>query len=219
MVKKTPDYSKGKIYGVYDKRSDQLLYIGSTVMSLALRMCEHRSASRKQTKGRPLSEHMTEHGIHNFRIGLIESCPCDNIDELKMHEHRQIIKAKESGIVLLNKKTAYSGIPSGTDKKEYRKLYNQKHEDEMKEKAKEKVYCNICDTYVRKHELKRHEARMIHQRNLRGESTPKSTDSVYCEACCITLMNRKEFREHLKTKKHSASLYLSRCDMKLNSDN
>ena len=40
-----PDYSNGKIYTIRCRRNNTLIYVGSTTMTLAKRMTEHRYAS------------------------------------------------------------------------------------------------------------------------------------------------------------------------------
>ena len=45
-----PDYSKGKIYTIRNKNDPSLIYVGSTIQSLAKRLGEHRRHSRHRKR-------------------------------------------------------------------------------------------------------------------------------------------------------------------------
>ena len=80
------DYTKGKIYrlcyGIFT------VYIGSSIMPLIKRLWLHRSTARHGTS--KLYEFMRAHGIHNFRIVLIEAWPCTKKEELTQREQHWI---------------------------------------------------------------------------------------------------------------------------------
>ena len=82
-----PDYQLGKIYKIIDNTNDDI-YIGSTAeKTLAHRLCKHKSDFKRWKEGK--SNYVSSYKIienGNYDIILLESCPCNNRDELKARE-------------------------------------------------------------------------------------------------------------------------------------
>src|SRR6476659_6026120 len=72
-----PDYSKGKIYCVKSKVSNDI-YIGSTTQSLSDRFAQHKSDAKREVKKGPLYRKIRELGVANFFIELICNFPCES---------------------------------------------------------------------------------------------------------------------------------------------
>ena len=77
-----PDYSKGKIYTIRCKNDDTLIYVGSTIQSLAVRLGGHKKDSIKIIK---YPHHKLYTKIENWDdwyIELYENYPCNNVEEI-----------------------------------------------------------------------------------------------------------------------------------------
>ena len=82
------DYSKSKIYKIYNTVNDNV-YIGSTTKSITNRISYHRI--RHLTKSNhPLYTDMRNIGIHKFFFQIIENYPCDSKRKLKSRERQYV---------------------------------------------------------------------------------------------------------------------------------
>ena len=127
------DYSKGKIYRIYNTVTDDI-YIGSTTQFLGNRMADHRAKHRrfKETTSR-LYNNMAEIGVDKFFIELVEKYPCQTKEELNAREGHYIRQ-----IGNLNKKIPDRTIKQyNDDHKEQRKEYIQIHKEKIKEQLAE----------------------------------------------------------------------------------
>ena len=148
-----PDYSKGKIYTVRNKKDDKLIYVGSTCKHyLSDRMGKHRSDCKKNPN--TMFYEIVEDWI-DWYIELYENYPCNSKDELTKREGEVI---REIGT--LNKRRAglnLSRIING-DKKEYHKEYCKIRDNTKRyEQEKSKVKCDLCGLELTKNHLKRHQ--------------------------------------------------------------
>ena len=84
-----PDYTKGKIYRIWDANYSKC-YIGSTVQPLCKRMDKHRSEYKKYLKGAcryvSIFDLFDEYDVKNCRIELLENAPCHSKEELHARE-------------------------------------------------------------------------------------------------------------------------------------
>ena len=126
----------GRIYLIKCKINN-LLYIGSTIRELDVRMKQHMRDMYKYTNFK-LYKAMKEFEPNNFNIDLLEEFEYTNIKELRRREGKyiQIIKP------LLNKNVAGRTLKEyNEDNKEslklYRKLYYRKYREAHKEKLKQ----------------------------------------------------------------------------------
>ena len=118
-------YTNGKIYKIWNLANDEI-YVGSTTQALSKRMAEHRVRAKDVKQAHlPLYRLMCEIGIESFYIELLETCPCNSIEELHKMEGKYI---RELGT--LNKQ-----IP-GRTLQEYRKAYNEQNKDKITEYKK-----------------------------------------------------------------------------------
>ena len=89
-----PDYSKAKIYKIWNTANDEL-YIGSTCERLARRMAKHRHTHKTQKTQQPLHlfplyKMFDEVGVDNFHTELLEEYPCENVEQLMKKEGEKI---------------------------------------------------------------------------------------------------------------------------------
>ncbi len=85
-----PDYSKGQIYSIRFRDNDKLIYIGSTIQSLAVRFGSHKS-----NDGCSLSQYVQSNYTGDLKccyIELLEPYPCNNKQELNKREGEIIRK-------------------------------------------------------------------------------------------------------------------------------
>ena len=133
------DYSKGKIYRIYNTVTDDV-YIGSTTQPLCNRMADHRAKHLKQTH-RPLYNQMAEIGVDKFFIELIETYPCQNREELNAREGHHI---RQNGT--LNKTI------QGRTNKQYNDDNKERHK-EYREKHKEQIKHQLAEWYLKNKEI------------------------------------------------------------------
>ena len=83
-----PDYSKGQIYNIVNTIDDEI-YIGSTIDTLGQRVAKH-TTEMKAAQHYKLYTHMHELGVGSCYIELVDSCPCNDVYELRASEGRFI---------------------------------------------------------------------------------------------------------------------------------
>ena len=74
------NYQNGKIYTIRSRSSPDLIYVGSTIQSLSVRMGMHRNPSSRCS-----SKQIIE--LSDAYIELLETYPCLNVDELRRREN------------------------------------------------------------------------------------------------------------------------------------
>jgi hypothetical protein len=79
-----PNYQDGKIYTIRCRNDNTLIYVGSTTMTLARRIAEHRFAS-VNNNSRKLYQSVNGEW-DNWYIELYEVFPCENKQELNKRE-------------------------------------------------------------------------------------------------------------------------------------
>jgi len=177
---------KGKIYCIRNNINDKI-YIGSTIQSLSSRMGSHRRDSLKNVTYK-IYQAFNELGVDNFYIELIENYDCKTKEELRARE-QHFIRLHNS---LNNGYNGRCAIPDEIRKndiiqyqKEYyeenkdyvhlrNKIYRENNKEIIKEKSKQKVFCEICKYQITIFKLPRHKRSILHQNNLMTLSTSSS---------------------------------------------
>ena len=85
---KKQDY-RIRVYKIYYADAPDAIYIGSTKLTLARRMTEHRAAAKKG-KTSLIYTTMRVKGINNFQYVLLDSFLVSNVDEQRMFEQTYI---------------------------------------------------------------------------------------------------------------------------------
>ena len=82
-----PNYSKGKIYTIRCRTDDSLIYVGSTIQTLSVRLAGHKGAC-KLNKNSMLFDAIRKDkmGWDNWYIELYEYFSCNNKEELQKQE-------------------------------------------------------------------------------------------------------------------------------------
>ena len=114
-----PDYSKTKIYIIRSPNTDRV-YIGATTQPLSHRFRDHNSKFRRGENGTKAVE-VLEHG--GAYIELLESFPCDNIDESNARERYWLRRFQEKKVNCIT-----PGITNNKNYIKYKKTHRRKYE-------------------------------------------------------------------------------------------
>ena len=132
-----PDYSKGKIYTIRCRTDDTLIYVGSTIQSLAKRLGSHKPHSKDKNKNNLL--YSTINGDwNNWYIELYEMYPCSCIEEMHKREGEVIreIGTLNSQIAGRTKEEYDKDNKEATTK--YKKTWYEKNKIRILQERKEK---------------------------------------------------------------------------------
>jgi len=196
-------YKRGKIYTIRCRYDDSLIYVGSTIDTLAKRMGNHR---RMCLKCKISLYNVVENDWDNWYIELYENFPCNNKQELLKREG-QVIRE----IATINKCIA------GRTPKEYkqdnqeqiktqRKQYYENNKEILNEISRNYYYDNKQKMQENnkkwKEDNKEHtkESFKEYYQNNREKILEKKLEKVKCNICGCDV--RKEYLvRHQKTKK------------------
>jgi len=209
-TKKPIDYSKSKIYKIVCDTTG-LIYIGSTIQKLCERLRGHKAKYKGYLKGKyPFVTSFDILKNNNYKIILIENCPCNSKEELE-REERQYIESIEC----VNK-----NIPGRTDKEYYEtykdkikenyknnkdkinekhKKYYEDNKDKIREKNKEyqiEYYQNNKDKIREKNK----EYQIEYYQNNKDKISEKYKIKIKCEYC-KSLITKLQLKRHQKTNK------------------
>ena len=148
MSRQTQDYSQGKIYCIRNSINDDI-YIGSTCQGLSQRMAQHRRdcAKRQHMK---LYTAMSELGIENFYIELLEDCNFENFYQLPRREGELIREQNASLNHYVSGRTRKEYLEDNKDiqrerdykNREKKKNYYEEHKDEIVGKSRKYYEAN-----------------------------------------------------------------------------
>ena len=186
-----PDYSLGKIYMIYPKVDDADegdVYYGSTTVTLARRMSEHRTKTeRKNNCSSKLL--FDKYGVENCFIELVEEYPCETREHLNKKEG-EYIRANKCVNKEVAGRTRKEWLCDNSDKlKEYKKQYYIENSDKMKEKHKEW----LCDNSDKVKEYKKQYR--IENRDKINEGKKQKANCPHCNK----EMRKDSIRIHIKS--------------------
>jgi hypothetical protein len=156
---KMPDYNKAKIYTIRCLTDDSLIYVGSTIQPLAVRLGTHKSDSKSEAKKHYLIYRIINNEWDNWHIELYENYPCENKEQLCKREG-EIIRQ----IATLNSQIAgrnqQQWVKENKEKilMQKKSKYNENKEEELKkakayyEKNKERISAYYKEQYLKKKE-------------------------------------------------------------------
>lgn len=149
FIKPENKYECGKIYKLVDQFNNTV-YIGSTTLTLNLRMNAHRCDMKNEISS-TCKELKEKIGIENITIELIEEYPCETKLELEQRENfyiknnEGIFNKVESGRVGLHYKEYYQQNKERIkeyykkpEQKEKQKKWYEKNREKVKQKYREK---------------------------------------------------------------------------------
>ena len=180
-----PDYNKGKIYVIRSHKTD-LIYIGSTIQPLSVRIGKHRNAYNNYLKSG--NQYFTSTEIFtldpNPYIELIINFSCSCKEELRKEEGKYIRKMK-----CVNKNVA------GRTEKEWRednkeRLKQYRYENKDKKKKYDKKYEKENIEYRKKWKVENIEKIKEYHKKYRNEI-------IKCPSCNLEL-KRNNLNYHKK---------------------
>ena len=167
-----PDYTKGKIYTIRCRTDDTLIYVGSTIQPLSVRLGGHKVRSNNAKYQNNLLYRNINHNWDNWYIELYEENSCENKEQL----------GKREGEVIRLIGTLNSRI-EGRTKREYYKDNTNKIAEQMKQlyKANKNKKLEYQKTYYENNKgkiLEYQKQYKYNKKNKRDSSSDGLTESV-----------------------------------------
>lgn len=167
-----PDYSKSKIYKLYDNTNGDTYY-GSTCNELRYRIYQHKDATNN-TKSKSIILN------DDYSYSVVEEFPCETKLELHTRErwwiennkcvnkcvptrtHKEWKNDNKEEVNLYSKEYRANNIEKSKEyNKNYMKKYNIINKEEIKKKRETKILCE-CGTEIRTDNLKKHKTTAKH---------------------------------------------------------
>ena len=204
-IERGNEYQNAKIY-VIRNNQDELIYVGSTIKELLVRMNGHKNIHK--TSNYKLYVHMRKWGFDSFRIELIENYPCNSKGELEAREGYFI---EEMGATLNERGAGVTFRMFGGDFKEYALSYYQTHKEEILKRTREQVHCDICYCSVIRYAMHAHTLTLKHLNNLAKTEEQRAEErskKVYCSVCDWYYVRQtiRCTRRHEASRKHKRNL-------------
>ena len=188
-----PDYSNGKIYKIYCNITGETYY-GSTCQPVSVRMGQHRSDAKENSKKTCTSKSIIVRDDYDY--SLIENHKCNNKQELHARERYWIENNECINKIVPNRTLEEYYL----DNKEYIKDQHKKWRENggnMVEKKRKVIYREENKEKIAKttkaYYLKNKVASDAYQKEW-------ASKKVVCECGCE--MTQKTLPKHRKTKKH-----------------
>jgi hypothetical protein len=214
-------YNNGKIYIIHNTKNDWK-YIGSTTKQyLCERMSSHRTEGKKM-KTQKLYNAMSELGVENFYIELLEPFPCESKEELEKREgelQRQYDTINNGYNHKVAGRTAKEYKQENNGKiKEYMKTYRENKKEELQLYSKEYYYSHKeeCNKKYKDWYEEHKEHRQDYNKNYYHENKAKLKEKHYAKLkeyqaqrvkcdLCDKEMRRDNLSKH-KKKIHSNNI-------------
>lgn len=195
-----PDYSKGKIYTIRCREDPTLIYVGSTIQQLSVRLGQHKKDNLKYPNYLIYSTINNE--WNKWYIELYELYPCSCKEEL-LKKEGEVIRLIGNLNMKINGRTKKEWYNDNKDKvinkvkkwkgenkdkvNEYLNEYRKEHKEEIKEQLKK---------YREEHKEESSEYYKINKE----EILKNMKIIIECECGCKII--KCGLNRHLKTKKH-----------------
>ena len=155
-----PNYRNTKIYIIRSPNTENV-YIGATVESLSTRFSKHNYKFRNGTNETKAREVLKHGGAY---IELLESFPCDNVDESRAREKYWIrqFDGQRVNKQIPGRTSAEWHQEHKQEKAEYDKEYRRDNKLKIAERANEKFECNCGGRYT-KHNISKHIKTLKHR--------------------------------------------------------
>ena len=195
------DYSKGKIYTIKNSNNTSLIYVGSTIQTLAKRFEGHKTDCKYQKKNRKLYIEVNN-DWSNWYIELYELFPCNSKKELFKREGEiiRLIGNLNKNIAGRNRKEY---LEDSRDKLlEYSKKYREDNRDKIKKNKK--IFRENNRDKINKQSKKYREDnrdKIIEKAKIfRENNRDKNIEKINCE--CGGYYSKYTKYSHFKTAKH-----------------
>ena len=181
-------YKRGQIYTIRCKYDDDMIYVGSSINTLAKRMGQHRRTSVKNATS---LYRVVQGDWDNWYIELYENYSCNNKQEL----------VKREGEVIREIGTINKCIAGRTNKE-----YYQDNRDQIIENVKQYYHDNRekkleeMKEYRENNKEKINEKKKEHYQDNRGEILEIMLEKINCNICgCET--SKCHLKRHQRSKK------------------
>ena len=154
MAKIDERYKRGQIYTIRCRYDDDMIYVGSTINTLAKRMCNHHNTSVKRATS---LYHVVQGDWDNWYIELYEEYPCDNKEQLEQREGQVIREIATINKIIVGRTDKEYYQDNREKRLEQQKEYHLNNRGKILERMLEKITCNICGCETSKCHLKRHQ--------------------------------------------------------------
>jgi hypothetical protein len=199
-------YQNGKIYSIHSSESDKI-YIGSTISTLTKRLSEHtKDYNRWKSKSTKYVSSFIILDCEDYYIELIESFPCNNIQELKAREgyFQRKIECVNLNIAGRTKLQYYQENKEAINKKN--KIYNDNHIEEIKKYQQQyrSEHKEHTTEYNLEYYKNNQDALILHQREYKLNNLQKIKDrrKIKTECVCGSIYNLDAKCQHIISKKH-----------------
>jgi hypothetical protein len=190
-----PDYNKGKIYTIRSKTDDTLIYVGSTIQQLSVRIGGHKIKSRDIKYQNRLIYKTINNNWDNWYIELYEEYPCENKEQLCKREGEVIREIGTLNVVV-----------AGRTRKEYR----EENKEQITEHKKE-YYENNKEQITDKHKIYYEENKdkilnyakdygKIYYEQNKDKILLQKKERITCE--CGIICNKSNLSIHKKSPQH-----------------
>lgn len=161
-----------KIY--YPDEPDGLSYVGQTTLMLKDRWRKHKSDYKLDNKCSS-KKVFEKYGIENCVIELLEEIDFEKIIDVRKKEREYIqiinncVNMQKPTLIVSSNRSSYQQEYRNLIKdkiKLYKKIYLEQNKEQMYEKAKQKILCEVCNCEFRKGDLARHNKSKKHLSNL-----------------------------------------------------
>ena len=212
-----PNYKDGKIYKIYSLSNPDLVYVGSTTQPLSKRLADHRGQYKRYQKGKGCyTSYKIFEGCDDYRIELIEFCPCNSKMELHRTEGKYIREMDCVNKVVAGR-TGKEYRQANRDKiKQYQRVYQQANRDKIKQSNKEYRQTNRDKIKQYRQDNKQRRKQYYQDNKQRWKQYYQDNRQYYqvnkdklkarmnikitCE--CGSIVSRRNISTHRKSKKH-----------------
>ena len=205
MQNQTNKYQRGKIYEIVCNTTGKK-YVGSTINAkLCHRLSDHVSAYRRYLNGKLKSKYTSFNVLEggNYKIYLLERCPCESKEELlkKEREYIERLDCVNKNLPGRSQKEYKKGYYEANKEKliEYQKEYQKEHYTANREKIIESqkgYYENNKEKLI---EYQKEYQKEIYQKN-KQKINERASEKTKC--ACGAEVRRDWLTRHQKSKKH-----------------
>jgi hypothetical protein len=183
----------GIIYKIICKTNDNIIYIGSTTLTIKQRWDRHISDYTGKNRNVSIYEYFDKYGFDNFEIILIKQYKVIDKVHLKAYEQLYINKYRK---ICVNKCNPFR--IKYLSNKESNKKYREENKEEIKEYSKKYREENKEEIKVKGKKYREENKEEIKEYSEKYYEENK--EKITCE--CGSIVTKCNLTKHKKTKKH-----------------
>jgi hypothetical protein len=200
-----PNYNKGKIYTIRCRTDETLIYVGSTIQPLSVRIGGHKNSSKDVKYSNRLLYKTINNNWDDWYIELYEDYPCENKEQLCKREG-EIIREIGTLNVVINGRTRQEYYENNKDKLlDYHKEYYENNKDKLLDY--DKIYRNENKDKLLNYHKDYHKEYYENNKEKYKEYYNNKKEQITCECGCI--LTKSSLLSHKKSLKHLNSLNIN----------